>query len=65
MIRLAFTLMGGRNWTGTGIYNYFVNLAQVLADHAQDRVRPVVFAGTDALAANVRPFCLDGRSADS
>jgi glycosyltransferase involved in cell wall biosynthesis len=56
VIRVAFTLMGGRNWTGTGIYNYFVNLAQVLADHAQDRVQPVLFVGRDALAANVGPF---------
>ena len=56
MIRVAFTLMSGRNWTGTGLYNYFVNLAHVLAEHARDRVQPVVFVGTDAIAANVAPF---------
>jgi glycosyltransferase involved in cell wall biosynthesis len=48
--------MSGRNWTGTGVFNYFVNLAQVLAEHAHDRVQPVFFAGIDAIAANVEPF---------
>ena len=38
------------------LYNYFVNLAQVLAEHAHDRVQPVFFVGTDAIAANVEPF---------
>jgi glycosyltransferase involved in cell wall biosynthesis len=56
MIRVAFTLMSGRNWTGTGVYNYFVNLAQVLAEYARDRVQPVFFAGMDAIAANVEPL---------
>jgi glycosyltransferase involved in cell wall biosynthesis len=56
VIRAAFALMSGRDWTGTGLYNYFVNLAQVLAEHAHDRVQPVFFAGTDAIAANVAPF---------
>jgi glycosyltransferase involved in cell wall biosynthesis len=56
MIRVAFILMSGRDWTGTGVFNYFVNLAQVLAEHAHDRVQPVFFGGTDAIAANVEPF---------
>ncbi len=56
MIRVAFTLMSGRNWTGTGVFNYFVNLAQVLAQDAHDRVQAVFFGGTDAIAANVEPF---------
>jgi glycosyltransferase involved in cell wall biosynthesis len=56
VIRVAFTLMSGRNWTGTGVFNYFVNLAHVLAEHADDRVQPVFFGGTDAIAANVEPF---------
>src|ERR1700677_95408 len=56
VIRVAFTLMSGRNWTGTGVFNYFGNLAQVLAEHAHDRVQPVFFPGIDAIAANVEPF---------
>jgi glycosyltransferase involved in cell wall biosynthesis len=56
VIRVAFTLMSGRNWTGTGVFNYFVNLAHVLAEHAHDRVQPVFFGGTDAIAANFEPF---------
>lgn len=56
MIRVAFTLNNGGNWTGTGGYNYLVNLAQVLAEYAQDRVQAVLFVGTDAVAANVEPF---------
>src|ERR1700722_5148219 len=56
VIRVAFTLMSGRDWTGTGVFNYFVNLAQVLAEHAHDRVQPVFFGGKDAIAANVEPF---------
>lgn len=56
MTRVAFTLMSGKNWTGTGVFHYFVNLAQVLAEHAHDRIQPVFFAGIDAIAANVEPF---------
>jgi glycosyltransferase involved in cell wall biosynthesis len=54
LIRVAFTLMSGS--TGTGIYNYLLNLAQVLSEHAQDRVQPVLLVGTDAMAATVDPF---------
>ncbi len=41
---------------GIGISNYFANLVQVLSEHSRDRVQPVMFAGTDAIAANVEPF---------
>lgn len=54
MIRVAFTLIGGRTWTGG--YNYLLNLVQVLAAHLPDRVRPVVFLGTDVDAADSAPF---------
>jgi glycosyltransferase involved in cell wall biosynthesis len=54
--RVAFTLISGANWMGTGGYNYLVNLAQVLSAHAPDRVQMVLFVGTDAVAANVEPF---------
>jgi hypothetical protein len=56
LIRVAFTLISGANWLGTGGYNYLVNLAQVLSAHAQDRVQMVLFVGHDTVAANVEPF---------
>jgi len=56
VIRVAFPLPGGIDWTGTGGHNYLVNLVRVLTEHAQERVHPVVFVGTDAVAANVEPF---------
>ncbi len=56
MTRVAFTLISGANWMGTGGYNYLVNLAQVLSAHTPDRVQMVLFVGTDAVAANVEPF---------
>jgi glycosyltransferase involved in cell wall biosynthesis len=56
LTRVAFTLISAANWTGTGGYNYLVNLAQVLSTHAQDRVQMVLFVGTETLAANVGPF---------
>jgi glycosyltransferase involved in cell wall biosynthesis len=56
LIRVAFTLASSKDWTGTGGYNYLVNLAKVLAEHAQGRVRPVLFVGTDVVATNLEPF---------
>src|ERR1700744_4768592 len=56
LTRVAFTLISGANWMGTGGYNYLVNLAQVVSAHAGDRVRMVLFVGTDTVAANVEPF---------
>ena len=61
MTRVAFTLISGANWMGTGGYNYLVNLAQVLSVHAHDRVQMVLFVGTDAAPANVEPFAAMGR----
>jgi glycosyltransferase involved in cell wall biosynthesis len=56
LTRVAFTLISAANWRGTGGYNYLVNLAQVLSAHARDRVRMVLFVGTDTLAENIEPF---------
>src|ERR1700761_8390426 len=56
LIRVAFTLISAANWMGTGGYNYLVNLSQVLAAHAQDRVQMVLFVGMETVAANVAPF---------
>jgi glycosyltransferase involved in cell wall biosynthesis len=54
LIRVAFTLITGKSWTGG--YNYLLNLVRVLAEHAHDRVQPVLFVGTDAVEAAVAPF---------
>jgi len=54
VIRVAFTLIGGRNWTGG--YNYLLNLVRALSDHASSRVQPVLFFGTDVDEKDVAPF---------
>ena len=54
MIRVAFTLIGGRNWTGG--YNYLLNLVRVLSDLASERVQPVLFFGTDIDEQDAAPF---------
>lgn len=54
MIRVAFTLIGGKNWTGG--YNYLLNLVRVLSAHASDRVQPVLFFGTDIDEKDAAPF---------
>ena len=54
MIRVAFTLIGRRSWTGG--HNYLVNLLHALSEHGSSRVQPVLFLGED-VEANVRaPF---------
>ena len=45
MIRVGFTFIGGKNWTGG--YNYLLNLVRALSEHAYERVQPVLFLGTD------------------
>lgn len=42
-MRVAFTLIGGKDWTGG--YNYLLNLLTVLGKHQQDRITPVLFVG--------------------
>lgn len=56
MIRVAFTLIGGKNWTGG--YNYLLNLVRALACHAPGQVKPILFFGTDMDAKDVAPFTL-------
>ena len=53
-MRIAFTLIGGRNWTGG--YNYLLNLVKVLSEHQSGRVTPVLFFGTDTDEAEAAPF---------
>ena len=54
MIRIAFTLIGGKNWTGG--YNYLLNLVRALSAHASDRVQPVLFFGMDIDEKDAAPF---------
>ncbi len=54
MIRVAFTLIGGKNWTGG--YNYLLNLVRALTEHASGRVLPILFFGTDIDESDALPF---------
>ena len=54
MIRVAFTLIGGKNWTGG--YNYLLNLVSVLAEHQPGQLVPVLFFGTDTEGSEAAPF---------
>ncbi|MDE2626578.1 MAG: glycosyltransferase family 4 protein [Burkholderiales bacterium] len=54
MIRVAFTLIGGRNWTGG--YNYLLNLVRALAKHSPESITPVMFFGADTDTADAAPF---------
>ena len=54
MIRVAFTMIGGKNWTGG--YNYLLNLVKALSGHASGRVQPILFFGTDIDEKDVAPF---------
>ncbi len=59
-MRVAFTLIGHKDWTG-GIH-YLKNLLNVLHDYAKNTVRPVLFVGYDASPQEVgelRPFVED------
>jgi glycosyltransferase involved in cell wall biosynthesis len=44
-MRVGFTLIGGRDWTGG--YNYLLNLVRVLHGHRDCGVEPVLFVGSD------------------
>ena len=54
MIRVAFTLVGGKNWTGG--YNYLLNLVRALGEHAFGRMQAVLFFGTDIDENDASPF---------
>jgi len=54
VIRVAFTLIGGKNWTGG--YNYLLNLVQQLSRHQAGVVEPVLFFGTDVDPQESAPF---------
>lgn len=52
--RVAFTLIGGKNWTGG--YNYLLNLLRVVQQEAPGQIVPVLLAGTDVPEAELAPF---------
>lgn len=59
MIRVAFTLIGGKNWTGG--YNYLLNLLRVITARGSGAVQPVLFFGADMDADEALPFrAIDG-----
>ena len=54
MTRIAFTMMGGRNWMGG--YNYLLNLLRVLTQYHSGKWAPVLFFGTDIDSSDIAPF---------
>jgi glycosyltransferase involved in cell wall biosynthesis len=59
MMRVAFLLIGGSNWTGGR--NYLVNLLGLLAQYEASTTSPVLFVGTDVDQAELQPLrALDG-----
>ncbi|WP_035383195.1 glycosyltransferase family 1 protein [Ferriphaselus sp. R-1] len=51
MTRVAFTLIGGKTWTGG--FNYLRNLLQVLAQHEGRRLTPVLFVGASMTGTDI------------
>ena len=59
MVRIAFTIIGGRAWAGG--YNYLINLLTVLSKLSSSRVQPVLFLGTDLDQELLQPLlAIDG-----
>ena len=56
MIRVAFTLIDGKNWTGG--YNYLLNLLRVVTQRQPAMLHPVLFFGTDVDTLDAAPFRL-------
>lgn len=54
MTRIAFTLIGGKTWTGG--YNYLLNLLRVITQRRPAELQPVLFFGTDVDTDDARPF---------
>jgi glycosyltransferase involved in cell wall biosynthesis len=53
-MRVAFTLIDARLWTGG--YHYLLNLFRVLAQHEPGRITPILFYGPELPSADVAPF---------
>ena len=54
MIRIAFTLIGGKSWIGG--HNYLINLLRIVTTNRPELVKPVLFFGTDTDPEESRPF---------
>lgn len=54
MTRIAFTLIGGKSWTGG--YNYLLNLLKVVTQRRPGALQPTLFFGTDVDPDDARPF---------
>lgn len=54
MTKVAFTLIGGKDWTGG--YNYLLNLFKALAKYESRRITPVLFVGNDINELDLAPF---------
>lgn len=53
-MRVAFTLIGGKDWTGG--YNYLLNLLNVLGAYQTDCLTPVLFVGDACAEKDVAAF---------
>lgn len=53
-LRVAFTLIGGKNWTGG--YNYLLNLLRVVQQEVPGQIAPLLLAGTDVPGEELAPF---------
>lgn len=53
-MRVAFTLIGGAEWTGGR--NYLLNLLTVLCRYEMEGIQPVLFAGADCPQSELEPF---------
>jgi glycosyltransferase involved in cell wall biosynthesis len=54
VIRVAFTLVGGKSWLGG--HHYLLNLLRSVRAFRPDAVTPVVFAGNDVPCEELAPF---------
>lgn len=53
-MRIAFTLIGPKEWTGG--YNYLLNLLNLLALYKKDQVTPVLFVGSSVAQQDLAEF---------
>jgi len=53
-IRIAFTLIGGKKWTGG--YNYLRNLLATVERHQPGHITPILMVGQDVEPAELAPF---------
>lgn len=53
-MRVAFTLIGGKDWTGG--YNYLLNLLTALGQHQKEHLTPVLFVSKACNADDVSAF---------